>query len=436
MKQPDVIIIGAGVIGCSTAFELSKRGYQTLNIDKNSGPGSGSTINSCAIIRAHYSTRDGVSLAYEGFKYWADYENWLGVRDERGMARFVNCGTILLKTEGHDWRKVLKLYQDIGVEHEVWDAETLKKRMPIYSTVKFWPPALPDDENNPFWQDANEELAGAIYTPGSGYVNDPQLATHNMKVAAEGQGGQFLFNRAVVEIRRHNGKVLGVTLDDGQIVDAPVVVNIAGPHSFVINQMAGVEETMKVKTRALRHEVHHVPSPEGFNFQEDGHHTSDGDTGVYFRPETGNSILVGSEDPKCDPKEWIDDPDVFNRSLTQDRWKAQVYRLARRIPELPIPNKPSGVVDLYDVSDDWLPIYDKSDLDGFYMAIGSSGHEFKNAPPVGYMMSELIDKVENGQDHDNDPVKYKAVYTGLALNIGFHSRNREINRESSFSVNG
>ena len=70
------------------------------------------------------------------------------------------------------------------------------------------------------------------------------------------------------------------------------------------------------------------------------------------------------------------------------------------------------------------------------MAIGTSGHEFKNAPPVGYMMSQLIDQVENGQDHDSNPVKYKTVYTGLELNVGFYSRNRDINPESSFSVNG
>jgi sarcosine oxidase subunit beta len=182
--------------------------------------------------------------------------------------------------------------------------------------------------------------------------------------------------------------------------------------------------------------VHHVPSPPEFNFEKNGVHTGDGDAGIYFRPEVGNSILVGSEDPECDSQEWIEDPDNYNRNLTQERWKAQVYRLARRIPDLPIPNQPKGIVDLYDVSDDWLPIYDKSDLKGFYMAIGSSGHEFKNAPPVGLMMAELIDACEKGHDHDNDPVKYKTRYTDLELNIGFYSRLREINPNSSFSVNG
>ena len=112
-----------------------------------------------------------------------------------------------------------------------------------------------------------------------------------------------------MEIRRDADGVRGVTLADGEKLDAPVVVNVAGPHSFVINRMAGVEEEMNVKTRPLRHEVHHVPSPPDFDFESDGFHTSDGDTGIYFRPESGNNILIGSEDPDCDPKVWVDDPD-------------------------------------------------------------------------------------------------------------------------------
>ncbi len=436
MSQPDVIIIGAGIIGGTTAFELSKRGFKTLNIDKLSGPGAGSTINSCAIVRAHYSTYDGVSLAYEGFKYWQNWDDYLEVKDDRGMAKYMNCGTVLLKSDGHNWQRVQELYQELGVPHEDWDLATLQERIPQYSTGKFWPPTRPE-AGDIFFKEAEDTLDGAIFTPGSGYVNDPQLATHNLMKAAENYGGKFLFNKAVTDIRKANGKVLGVTLDDGSTIDAPIVINIAGPHSFVINRMAGVEDSMNIKTSALRHEVHHVPSPEGFDFEKVGTHTSDGDNAIYFRPEAGNTILVGSEDPDCDEQEWIENPDEFNSNITEAQWKAQVYRLAKRIPNLPIPNQPRGVVDLYDVSTDWLPIYDKSDLGGFYMAIGSSGHEFKNAPPVGYMMAELIDKVErDGQDHDNDPVKYKAGYTGLDMNDGLYSRIREISQESSFSVNG
>ena len=435
-KKADAIIIGAGVIGSSVSFELAKRGYKTLNIDKLPTSGYGSTSNSCAIVRAHYSTWDGVAMAYEGFFYWDDWANYLGVEDERGMIKYMKTGSIMFKLQGEDHsKKSLKYFEEIGVEHEIWDLDKLKERMPIYSHDQFDGTTRPDEDEH-FFDKTGKEIEGAIFTPGSGYVSDPQLSSHNLQVAAEANGGEFLFNNEIKEIRQENGKVLGVILKTGEQIDAPIVVNVAGPHSFVINRMAGVEEEMNIKTKALRHEVHHVPSPEDFDFEKDGFHTSDGDNGIYFRPETGNTILIGSEDPLCDPKEWIEDPDNYNNEVTESQWRAQVYRCARRIPDLKIPSRTSGVVDLYDVSDDWIPIYDKSALEGFYMAIGSSGNQFKNAPVAGHCMAELIDACEKGHDHDANPLKVKTVYTGLELNMGFYSRNREINPNSSFSVNG
>ena len=224
-------------------------------------------------------------------------------------------------------------------------------------------------------------------------MSDPQLATHNLQRATENKGGEFRFNEEVAQIERANDSVRGVVLTGGEEIHAPVLVNVAGPWSFVINRMAGVEETMNIKTRALRHEVHHVPAPEGYDYEHNGMHTSDGDQAIYFRPEVGNHILLGSEDAECDPQVWVEDPDVFDREITREQWEAQVYRLARRIPDLPIPNERKGVVELYDVSDDWIPIYDHSDLNGFYMAIGTSGNQFKNAGGAGHMMAELIDRL-------------------------------------------
>ncbi len=433
-RKADAIIIGAGVIGASIAFELAKRGYHTLNIDKLPASGYGPTSNSCAIVRAHYSSREGVAMAYEGFFYWQDWENYLETPDESGAAKYMQSGTILLKSGTGHHEKVLAHYRDLGVEYEEWDNAELKRRIPIYDTSAFWPPRRPSDPH--FWDQPEQELDGAIFTPGSGYVSDPQLATHNLQRAAEAKGGEFLFKAEVAEIRSDGERVRGVTLADGHEIDAPIVINVAGPHSFVINRMAGVEDGMKVKTRALRHEVHHVPAPPDFDFEADGFHTSDGDTGIYFRPESGNHILIGSEDPDCDPRVWVDKPDEFDRNVTEAQWEAQVFRLARRIPTLRIPHERKGVVDLYDVSDDWIPIYDRSDLPGFYMAIGTSGNQFKNAPVVGHLMAELIDRVEHGHDHDQDPVRVKARYTGIELDSGFYSRLREINPDSSFSVNG
>jgi len=224
-------------------------------------------------------------------------------------------------------------------------------------------------------------------------------------------------------------------LADGTAVEAPVVINVAGPHSYQINRMAGVLDGMNIKTRPLKQEVCHVPAPDGFDYDNLGFIISDGDIGCYSRPEVGNHILIGSEDPECDRLEYITDPDGYNTDFTE-QWTTQVMREAQRIPGLRIPNQPSGVVDLYDASDDWIPIYDKSDLPGFYMAVGTSGNQYKNAPVVGRLMAELIEACESGHDHDHDPVSFAMHYTGRTCDIGFYSRLREINPDSSFSVIG
>jgi len=270
--------------------------------------------------------------------------------------------------------------------------------------------------------------------PQSGYINDPQLACHNFQTASKAHGGEFKFNAEVVQILREGGRVAGLTLADGTIINAPVVVNAAGPHSFKINRLAGVTDEMNIKTRALRREVAHVPLPAGYDPINFIHVGQDADVGNYTRPETGGNLLIGSLDPECDQKEWVD-PDDYNANFT-DQWKAQVYREAQRFPELPIPNKWQGVVDLYDVSDDWLPIYDKSGLPGFYMAVGTSGNQFKNAPVVGGLMAGLIEACESGLDHDKDPFQYHMSYTDIMLNLGIFSRLRDINLNSSFSVVG
>ncbi|MDM8540229.1 FAD-dependent oxidoreductase [Desulfococcaceae bacterium HSG9] len=443
-KKYDAIIIGAGVIGSPIAYELSKMGYKTLTVDKLSDAGEGSTAGSCAIIRAHYSTEDGVAMAYEGFKYWLDWENYLDhVNDEKGLAKYMNTGSILLKSDGHDWRKVQKNYDAVGVKYEELTIEQVKEKASIYELDKFWPVKRPEDPS--FFDEPTEMLEGALFCPEGGYVNDPALSAHNIMRAAEAKGAEFIFNAEVTAIRSDADQVTGITLKDGTEFDAAVVVNVAGPHSYKINQMAeGVFEQCNIKTKALRHEVMHCPSPEEYDYLNEGYHTSDGDCGIYYRPEVGNMFLIGSEDPECDPQEWVD-PDEFyagkggagrDNQLSLEQWKAQCYRLARRIPSLPIPNQPRGVCDLYDCSDDWIPIYDKSAMKGFYMAIGSSGNQYKNAPIVGRMMAELIDACEKGLDHDKVPFQFKTVYTGRTFDTGFFSRNREINYNSSFSVNG
>jgi sarcosine oxidase subunit beta len=433
-KSPDVVVIGAGVIGAAIALELARRGYRTLNVDRNPAAGYGPTSASCAIVRFSYSTFEGVSMAWEGSFYWRGWSDYVGDADERGLAVYHRTGGLTLQDGEGRFDRIVELFDRTGVPYELWSGDDVRQRVPYYDLRSFWPPSRPDDPS--FWAEPQSRIRSALFTPDAGYVNDPQLATHNLQRAAEAHGAAFRFRADVVEILREHGRVAGVRLGDGERIASPVVVNVAGPHSDVVNRMAGVEGDMTVRTRPLRHEVHLVPAPDGVDFQGAGIYTSDRDSAIYFRPESGNTILVGSEDPECDLREWVEDPDDYDETIHEEQWQAQVYRLARRIPSLPIPREPRGVVSLYDVADDWIPIYDRSQLDGFYMAVGTSGNQFKNAGVAGHLMAELIDACERGHDHDADPVRVTGPYTGLVLDAGFYSRRRTPNPESSFSVNG
>jgi glycine/D-amino acid oxidase-like deaminating enzyme len=147
-------------------------------------------------------------------------------------------------------------------------------------------------------------------------------------------------------------------------------------------------------------------------------------------------VLVGGTEPECDPLDWVDDPDTANLNRTTSLFETQVTRAARRFPELRIPSQPKGIAGIYDVASDWTPIYDRTDLDGYYVAIGTSGNQFKNAPLAGSMMAALITEVENGHDHDADPVAFACQHTGHTIGLGTFSRKREINPYSTGTVMG
>ncbi len=432
-QEYDAIVIGAGIIGTCTAYQLSRSGYKTLCVDKLPASGYGSTSGSCAIIRPYYSTVEGSALAYESHFYWQAWSAYLGVEDEKGNVSYNNCGCMVMKTRENGYlQPAIEIMETIGCPYEELSAEEVQRRLPLLNMNSYSPAKLP--EHPDFGKPNGGTLTGAVFFPAGGYISDPQLSAHNVQRAAESIGVEFKFNAAVTNIHTKNGAVSGVTLNADKKIVANIIVNVAGPHSSIINEMAGVSSDMNISTRALRHEVAHLPAPDGYDFETSGCVVSDNDTADYLRPEVGNHILVGSEDPPCDEKQWVN-PDNFDRSFS-NHWNTLAMRAAQRITDLKIPNQAKGVVDLYDVTEDWIPIYDKSSLRGFYMACGSSGNQFKNAPVAGEMMAQLICECERGRDHDADPVHFYLKNIGYSLNLGFFSRNRKVNADSSFSVLG
>ncbi len=419
-----VVVIGGGVIGCATALELVGCGLETTVVDKEGEVGHGSTSASCGIVRRFYSTPTMTAMAHEGAGIWADWRTWLGTDDENGLARFERPGMLFIPPViDEEVKRVVGHMLEIGVDVEVLDRRGIEKRFPFLDTRSHWPVRRPGDEN--FFEETGRSLEGGVFERDAGYVVSPLLAAHNMRTAAEKKGVSFLLGARVVDIlgEDEGGRRFRLVLEDGGCVDTDVVVNAAGPHSGVVNKLAGA--ALPIETRPLRREVHAVENPLFEKGRPVVPVVGDLDSGVYFRPETGGrDLIVGSLEPECDTMEWVDDPDDFNTTITVAGCERQVMRLMKRFPLVGL-GKRRGVAALYDVTlQDWNPVLDRTDRPGFYVAIGTSGSSFKTAPVIGMIMARLIKECEEGRNHDNDPVHVTLPRTGFDVNAGFFSRLR------------
>jgi glycine/D-amino acid oxidase-like deaminating enzyme len=418
----DAVVIGAGVIGSAVAFELARGGRSVIVVDKGPGPGAGSTSASAAIIRFSYSTRDAILTAWEAAVMWQNWEAHLGVVDPDGMCRFIQTGNLILRTTGYDGVRMLELWDEFGVAYDDLSPADLGRRFPWLDIGKYYPPKRIDDPA--FADDPDGELS-AIYSPESGFIDDPMLAAKNLAYAARQHGAAFRFRAEVTSIDRDGEVVSGVTLSDGTVLSAPVVVNVGGPHSSLINRMAGVTDDMAIGHRALRQEVFAVPAPPGAGLEDGAPLVADLDIGQYFRPQPGGTLLIGCTEPECDELHWVDDPDTNSEYPTVEVFETYMMRLARRLPEFGVPSRPTGIAAMYDASDDWVPIYDRSSLHGYFMACGTSGNQFKNAPLAGQYLRAIIDATMSGHDHDAEPVQFSGPRTGYTIDLGAFSRRRE-----------
>ncbi|MDR2113727.1 MAG: FAD-binding oxidoreductase, partial [Bifidobacteriaceae bacterium] len=393
----NAIVIGAGIVGASTAYQLAKAGIGVTLIDKSQGAGYGSSSASSGIIRFEYTLLDSVIVAWEASHAWASLRDYLEAPADEDLAEFRRNGKIMIDCPALPRERIKSHFDTLGIEYQEWDASELHRQIPALDPGRFYPPKPLEDEA--FWDPPQGDL-GAIYTPNAGFVDDPRLACENFARAAARQGAQLLYRTRVGGIGQKIGGGWEVTLEDGTVLETDIVVNAGGPWSPEVNGLAGVGSEFKITNRPLRQEVHAVPAPLGFNPEGSiGVCVADQDLGYYLRPEPSGSLVIGGTEPACDTLEWVEgEVDAVNLNRTAELFEKQVTRAARRFPELPIPPRPAGVAGVYDVATDWTPIYDKTAQEGFFVAIGTSGNQFKNGPLIGEFLRAIVETEAQGAD--------------------------------------
>jgi sarcosine oxidase, subunit beta len=355
-------------------------------IDALEAPGQGSTSASSAIVRFHYFLPQNVAMAWSGYHAWANWSAEVAGHDTLDGVVYRKTGGLMLGAREY-LEPITSNLDAVGVPHQMLSGEELRRRFPAMDVRTFGPPRSIDDEA--FFADPSEQELHGLFTPDAGYVTDPRAAAGDYARAATALGAGFRFGERVSTITTRRGRATGVKLTGGGRLIADAVVNAAGPASAQLNVLAGVADQVTVRTRPLYAETHQMPAPPGFEGPT-GSFVFDTDLGTAFRPDSGGQLHVSSIEPECDSLEWCEDPWDFSRRATKAAFETQALRVARRLPAARIPNRVSGLRDLYDVTDDWNPILDRSPLPGYFLACGTSGNCFKTAPAIAHVLTALV----------------------------------------------
>jgi sarcosine oxidase subunit beta len=351
----DIVIIGGGINGCSIAYYLRELGIKKILIIEKGHIASGPTGRSSGVVRQHYSHETLAAMARDSVKVWQNFKEEIG-----GDAGYVRCGAVFFVSEKDvdSFREAVAMHQRIGVR------ETLLSK----SEMKEMEPRLFVDD-----------ISWGAYEPDGGYA-DPALAANSFWEAAHRKGVELLKKTEVVGLKVEAGRIKGVVTDKEEI-STRIVINVAGPWGKKVAAMAGVP----IPLRASRHPVVILQRP--FSWRQPTPYWGDLVNGWYFKPERNEGVMVGSI------HDIEGETDMENYSTVPSYLETEEYSAAilKRFPVMEEGAAQGGWAGLYDITPDWQPIIDRiAGVEGFYCAVGFSGHGFKIAPSVGRIMSELV----------------------------------------------
>lgn len=353
-RTANVVVIGGGTNGTSTAFHLTLLGARDVVLLERRQLAAGATGKSGALVRMHYTNEWDARLAWASFpvfRHWAELMGGPPVFTHTG---FVN---VVGPPFAENLRRNVEMLQRIGVKTSAITPAELRELQPFASV---------------------DDVGAAAYEPDSGYANPAETVEGFRRRAVE-LGARILQWTTVTRIDRRERRVLGVETSAGRI-DAGAVVVAAGAWSRRLCEEIGLPlparpkaiDTVAVARPPALREPHMV--------------FIDNVQGNYFRPEAGGLTLVGVP---C--QEWDIDPDTLGTGLPPHAASLGAQLLTHRIPAMERATLARGYRAFDGYSPDRHAILGRVDgIDGLYLATAFSGSGFKIAPAVGACMAELI----------------------------------------------
>jgi len=364
-SQAQVVIIGGGVVGCSLAYHLTKRGWSDVVLLERKQLTCGTTWHAAGLVGQLRATQNLTKLA----QYTADLFG--GLEEETGQATgFAQHGSLSLATsEGRmeELKRGASMARCFGLEVEVISAREAQDKWPLINI---------------------DDVVGAVFLPKDGKVN-PIDVTQAMAKGAKNGGALIFEDTKVSAIHTQNGRVTGVATDRGDIA-AEVVVNCAGMWAREVGLMVGAN----VPLHAAEH--FYIVTENFDGMTPDLPVLRDPDNCAYFKEDAGK-LLLGAFEPVSKPWGMDGIPDDF--SFTQlpddfDHFEPILETAMRRLPAL----ENVGIQLFFNGPESFTPddrflLGPTPEVENFYVAAGFNSTGIQSSGGAGKVLADwIIDK--------------------------------------------
>jgi len=369
-KDAEIVIIGGGVIGCSTAYHLSLLGYKDVHLLERKELTSGTTWHAAGLVGQLRASSNMTRLAQYTSDLYRDLESISGF-----ATGFRQNGSIGVAPTEARWEEMLRgadMARNLGLECISMSPDEIKELNPMIHT---------------------EDLVGGLFMPSDGQTN-PIDTTRAMASAARQNGAKIHEGVKVNDILHEDGKITGVTTDHGDI-KARIVVLCGGMWSRDIAKACGVTiplhaaEHFYVVTEAMD------GLPSSFPVLRDP------ENNIYIKEDAGK-LLVGMFEPVAKPwgHKGIGEDFCFDELAPDEEHIMPFLENAmRRIPAL----ETTGIHTWFNGPESFTPddrymLGEAQNMSNLYVATGFNSIGIQSAGGTGKVLADWIDKGQPPMD--------------------------------------
>lgn len=401
MQTSDVVIIGGGVIGCSIAYYLSKRGIPTHLIEKDDvAMGSSGACDKAVLLQ---SKNPGIhlELALKSVKMFPELQKDLDTDIE-----FLNHGGMIVIQNEKQWQimeQFVERQKKSGLDVRLLEKDEARALQPALS----------------------EGIVGSTFSPMDSEVN-PIYLTLGLYRGAKKHGAKFSLGTKAKAIKLEKGRVKSVQTDSGEIL-CKYVVNATGAYAKFIGEMVGLKIPI-VPRRGQLIVTEPVPplihgemncaryitakfNPELLGTDE----MAKLGVGLSLDQTVNGNLLIGGT------REFVG----FNKNTTHRALKAVLKHAASIVPAIRDIHVIRSFSGLRPFTPDGLPILGEvPEVPGFIMAAGHEGDGIALSAITGKIISDIIADGKPSDDLNIDMTKLSLDrFKGLDVEEFWQSHN-------------